>query len=142
MKYLLDTCVISEIIRPRADENVISWVQNQDEKSLYLSVLTFGEIEKGIEKSPDEARKRKLQLWLEEDLKERFKGRIIPINMDVAVKWGAIQGNTELSGKPMPAIDGLIAVSGLVHNCIVVTRNVSDMEQSAVELLNPWVKNR
>ncbi len=141
MKYLLDTCVISEIIRPRADENVISWMQNQDEKSLYLSVLTFGEIEKGIEKSPDEARKRKLQLWLEEDLKERFEGRIIPINMDVAVKWGAIQGNAELSGKPMPAIDGLIAVSGLVHNCIVVTRNVSDMEQSAVELLNPWVKN-
>ena len=141
MKYLLDTCVISEIIRPRADENVISWMQNQDEKSLYLSVLTFGEIEQGIEKSPDEARKRKLQLWLEEDLKERFEGRIIPINMDVAVKWGAIQGNAELSGKPMPAIDGLIAVSGLVHNCIVVTRNVSDMEQSAVELLNPWVKN-
>ena len=141
MKYLLDTCVISEVIKPRADKNVVSWMQNQDEESLYLSVLTFGEIEKGIEKSTDEARKRKLQLWVEEDLKKRFEGRIVPINIDVSVRWGAIQGNAELLGKPMPAIDGLIAVSGLVHNCIVVTRNVSDMEQSTVELLNPWIKN-
>jgi len=141
MKYLLDTCVISEIIKPRADENVISWMQKQDEESLYLSVLTFGEIEKGIEKSPDRARKRKLQLWVEDDLKKRFEGRILPINIDVSIKWGAIQGASELLGKPMPAIDGLIAVSGLVHNCIVVTRNVSGMEQSTVELLNPWKKN-
>jgi predicted nucleic acid-binding protein len=128
MKYLLDTCVISELIKPKADKNVISWIKNQDEASLYLSVLTFGEIEKGIEKSPDEARKRKLKLWVEDDLKKRFEGRIIPVNMDVSVKWGAIQGKVELIGKPMPAIDGLIAVSGLVHNCIVVTRNVSDMD--------------
>ncbi len=141
MKYLLDTCVISEIIKPQADENVISWIQNQDEESLYLSVLTFGEIEKGIEKSPDGSKKRKLQLWVEEDLKKRFEGRIVPINIDVSVKWGAIQGIAELQGKPMLAIDGLIAVSGLIHNCIVVTRNVSDMEQSTVELFNPWVKN-
>ena len=141
MKYLLDTCVISEVIKPRADKNVISWMQNQDEESLFLSVLTFGEIEKGIEKSPDEARKRKLKLWVEEDLKKRFEGRILPINIDVSIKWGAIQGNAELLGKPMPAIDGLIAVSGIVHNCIVVTRNVSDMKQSSAELLNPWIKN-
>ncbi|MEE9338549.1 MAG: type II toxin-antitoxin system VapC family toxin [Methylococcaceae bacterium] len=141
MKYLLDTCVISEIIKPKADKNVISWIQNQDEESLYLSVLTFGEIEKGIEKSPNGAKKRKLQLWVEEDLKKRFEGRIVPINIDISVKWGSIQGIAELQGKPMAAIDGLIAVSGLVHNCIVVTRNVSDMEQSTVELLNPWVKN-
>ena len=141
MKYLLDTCVISEVIKPRADKNVISWMQNQDEESLYLSVLTFGEIEKGIEKSPDGARKRKLKLWVEEDLKKRFEGRILPINIDVSIKWGVIQGNAELLGKPMPAIDGLIAVSGIVHNCIVVTRNVSDMNQSSAELLNPWIIN-
>ena len=140
MKYLLDTCVISEIIKPRADENVVSWMKMRDEENLYLSVLTFGELEKGIEKSPDGAKKKKLQLWVEEDLRKRFEGRIIPVDMDVSVKWGAIQGSSELQGKPMPAIDGLIAVSGLVHNCIVVTRNVSDMEQSTVELLDPWVK--
>ena len=141
MKYLLDTCVISEIIKPRADKSVISWIQSQNEDSLYLSVLTFGEIEKGIEKAADGTRKRSLQLWVEEDLKKRFEGRIIPIDLDISVKWGAIQGVAELSGKPMPAIDGLIAVSGLVHNCIVVTRNITDMEQSSVELLNPWIEN-
>ncbi len=141
MKYLLDTCVISEVIKFKPDENVISWMRNQDEECLYLSVLTFGEIEKGIEKSSDEARKRKLQLWVEEDLKKRFEGRIIPIDIDVSVKWGTVQGNAELLGKPMPAIDGLIAAAGLVHNCIVVTRNVSDMQQSRVALLNPWITN-
>ena len=141
MKYLLDTCVISELIKPRADKNVISWMQKQDEESLYLSVLTFGEIEKGIEKSPDEVRKRKLQLWVEEDLKKRFEGRIIPINIAIVAKWGMIQGSAELQGKSMPTIDALIAISGLVHNCIVVTRNVTDMQQSTAQLLNPWVKN-
>ena len=141
MKYLLDTCVISEIIKPKPDKNVISWVQDQDESCLYLSVLTFGEIEKGIEKAQDKPRKRKLQLWVEQDLKQRFINRIIAIDLDISVRWGAIQGQAELVGKPMPVIDGLIAVSGLVHDCIVVTRNISDMEQSSVELLNPWLEN-
>ncbi len=141
MRYLLDTCVVSEIIRPLPDKNVISWIQDKSENSLYLSVLTFGEIEKGIEKSPDITRKKRLRLWVEEDLKKRFEGRIIPIDLDVSVRWGQIQGIAELSGKPMPSIDGLIAVSALVHNCIVVTRNISDMEQNSAELLNPWVIN-
>ena len=141
MKYLLDTCVISEMIRPQPDNNVISWIQNKNENSLYLSVLTFGEIEKGIEKTPDVTRKRRLKLWVEEDLKKRFEGRIIPIDLNISVKWGEIQGAAELLGNPMPSVDGLIAVSGLVHNCIVVTRNISDMEHSSAELLNPWIKN-
>lgn len=140
MKYLLDTCIISEIIKPKPNKNVISWMKNVNEDSLYLSVLTLGEIEKGIEKAKDLTRKRNLQLWVEEDLKKRFEGRIIPIDLSVAVKWGAIQGAIELIDRPMPAIDGLIAVSGLVNNCIVVTRNTSDMEQSSVELFNPWVE--
>lgn len=141
MKYLLDTCVISEIIKPRPNENVISWIQNQNEDDLYLSVLTFGEIEKGIEKAPDGSRKNHLKLWVEGDLKRRFNGRIISIDMKIATRWGEIQGIAELSGKPMPSIDGLIAVSGLVNNCTVVTRNISDMEQSSVVLLNPWLGN-
>jgi len=141
VKYLLDTCVISEVVKRKPHNNVISWLQAQNEDSLYLSVLTFGEIEKGITKALSSTRKKTLQLWIEDDLKKRFKGRIIPIDLDVAVKWGSIQGASELQGKPMPAIDGLIAVSGLVHNCIVVTRNTSDMEQSSAELLNPWLVN-
>ena len=75
---------------------------------------------------------------MENDLRKRFEGRIILIDLDISIAWGSIQGSAELLGKSMPVIDGLIAVSGLIRNCIVVTRNTSDMEQSSVELLNPW----
>lgn len=139
MKYLLDTCVLSELIKKEPNKNVISWLKKQEETNLYLSVLTFGEIEKGIEKAPDEIRKKKLKLWVEEDLKQRFQGRILPIDLETSVKWGSLQGLSEQVGKPMPTIDGLIAVSGLINNCVVVTRNTSDMEQSTVELFNPWL---
>ena len=138
MKYLLDTCVISELIKPQPNRSVVSWLQSQTENDLYLSVLTFGEIEKGIEKAANEARKSKLKLWVEEDLKQRFKGRILAIDLDVCTKWGEIQARTELLGKPVPSIDGLIAISALVNNCIMVTRNVKDMQQSGVELFKPW----
>ncbi len=141
MKYLLDTCVISEVIKPKPNKNVVAWLKNKDEKNLYLSALTFGEIEKGIEKSVDGRRKNKLRLWVEGDLKQRFEGRILPVDMQVASKWGEIQGKSEVAGKPLPSIDGLIAVTGLVNNCVVVTRNVSDMQQSSVELHNPWSGN-
>ena len=139
MKYLLDTCVISEVVKPNPSDHVISWLQSQSEDDLYLSVLTFGEIEKGIEKSNNSARKKRLKLWVEDDLKKRFEGRIIPVDLAVAARWGEIQGIAELAGEPMPSIDGLIAVSGLVHHCVVVSRNISDMQQSTAELLNPWL---
>lgn len=138
MKYLLDTCVISEVIKQKPNKKVIRWLQKQEEKNLYLSVLTFGEIEKGIEKSVSEDRKKRLGLWVEEDLKQRFGGRILSIDMQVASRWGEVQGKSEIIGKSLPTIDGLIAVTGLVNNCVVVTRNISDMQQSSVELFNPW----
>lgn len=138
MKYLLDTCVISEVIKREPNKNVISWLQAQDEANLFLSILTFGEIQKGIEKHPDHNRKKKLKVWVEEDLKKRFENRIIPIDLKVVTNWGSTQGLAELAGKSMPTIDGVIAVSGLTYNCIVETRNTSDMEQSTAELFNPW----
>lgn len=139
MKYLLDTCVISELIKLEPNENVVRWLKGVDEDQLYISVLTFGEIEKGIEKLAKGSKKQILRLWLEGDLKHRFENRIIQIDLDVALKWGQIQAMTEKKGKPLPAIDGLIAVSALVNSCIVVTRNEVDMVQSTVELLNPWL---
>jgi len=141
VKYLLDTCVISEMIKSKPDKNVISWLEEQNENSLYLSVLTFGEIEKGIEKASNQIRKQKLRLWVEDDLKKRFEGRIIPISFSIAVEWGKIQRKAELLGKPMPTMDGLISVSGFVSQCTVVTRNILDMEQSLAELFNPWKKS-
>ena len=119
----------------------MAWIKSQNEDDLFLSVLTFGEIEKGIEKATDATRKRKLQLWVADDLKKRFEGRVIPIDLEVAVKWSEIQGAAELSKKPMPIIDGLIAVSGYVHDCVVVTRNTADMMQSKVALFDPWLES-
>jgi len=139
MKYLLDTCVISELVKPVPNDKVITWLSSIDESKLYISVLTFGEIEKGIEKLADGSKKKKLKLWLEDDLKQRFEGRLIPIDLKVALKWGQVQAISEQAGKALPAIDGLIAASAIANNCIVVTRNTTDMEQSSVELFNPWI---
>jgi predicted nucleic acid-binding protein len=138
MKYLLDTCVIAELVKPKPNNNVVHWLKLQVENRLYISVLTLGEISKGIEKVKDEVRKKKLHLWVENDLKERFRGRILPINEQIAMIWGQIQGQAEKQGKRMPTIDGLIAATGLAYNIIVVSRNISDMQTSGVVLLNPW----
>lgn len=140
MKYLLDTCVVSELIKKVPDVNVVSWLQQQDESDLYLSVMTFGEIEKGIQQAPSAVQKKKLRAWLE-DLRGRFDGKIIPIDIHVALKWGEVQGPLVAKGKTLPAIDSLIAVSALANDCTVVTRNISDMERSGVEILNPWVES-
>ncbi len=138
MKFLLDTCVISELIKSNPNANVVNWVRENDEEGMYLSVLTFGEIAKGIEKASDSTKKQMLQSWVENDLKERFKHKIIGLDMAIVTTWGQVQGKAELAGRPMPAIDGLIAATGITHNCIVVTRNIRDMEQSGVELIDPW----
>ena len=138
MKYLIDTCVIGEVVKPKPSIKVLSWLKKQKESKLYISVLTLGEISKGIEKVKDEKRKKELHLWLTDDLQERFTGRILPVNEQVAMTWGQVQGKAELRGKSMPAIDGLIAATALVFNMIVVTRNTSDMEESGVVLLDPW----
>lgn len=137
-EILLDTCVISELIKREPNKNIISWLQAQDEANLFLSILTFDELQKGIQKDSDQNRKKKLKIWIEEDLKKRFENRIIPIDLKVVTNWGSIQGLAELAGRTMPTLDGLIAVSGLTYNCAVATRNTSDMGQSTAELFNPW----
>lgn len=142
MRYLLDTCVISEMIRKDPSMNVLEWVGRRNEDDLYISVLTFGELHKGIERLPDAARKRRLHAWVEKELVSRFLGRILEIDLEVAIKWGAIQGRAQRAGKTMPAIDALIAATGIVHNLIVVTRKIADMEESGASLFNPWEPSR
>jgi len=138
MKYLLDTCVISEIISPKPSPKVTKWIKNEDEINFFISVLTIGELHKGIEKLDQSKRKEDLHNWVENDLKERFLTRIIDIDIETAMVWGKIQGTTERVGKPMPAIDSLIAATGITHHLTVVTRNTSDMKESGAALLNPW----
>lgn len=138
MKFLLDTCIISELIKSKPNKRVVSWIRKHDEENYYLSVLTLGEIQKGIEKVQDIERKKTLHLWVEHDLRERFRNKILAIDTKVAMIWGQIQGKAETLGKPMPTLDGLIAATALAYNLMVATRNISDMKQSGVALINPW----
>jgi toxin FitB len=140
MNYLLDTCLLSELAKSKPDEKVVDWVLSENETSFYVSVLTFGELHKGVEKLPESKKKKELQVWIENELKNRFQNRIIGIDMRVSILWGKIQCFAEKKGKPMPAIDSLIAATGIAYELTVVTRNVTDMEQSGVKLLNPWLK--
>jgi predicted nucleic acid-binding protein len=139
MNYLLDTCVVSELLKKDPDKNVLNWISELDETSLYLSVLTFGEIHKGIEKLPEGRKKDQLHKWVNSDLRERFENRILNLNLSTATTWGELEGRAELAGKPMSIIDGLIAATGIVNDLVVVTRNTKDMEQSGVSLFNPWL---
>lgn len=138
MRFLLDTCVISEVIRPNPSAKVIEWIASEDENNLFISVLTFGELHKGIERLAESKRKAELHDWVENDLKERFMSRTIEIDLQVAMTWGKIQAIAELSGRPFPAVDALIAATGIARHLTVVTRNAADMKESGVLLHNPW----
>lgn len=139
MNYLLDTCLISELAKLKPNEKVIDWVLSENETGFYVSVLTFGELHKGIEKLPVSKKKEELRIWVEDELKNRFQNRIIGVDMSVSILWCKIQCLAERKGKPMPAIDSLIAATGIAYDLTIVTRNVTDMEQSGVKLLNPWL---
>ena len=138
MKYLLDTCVISELVSKQPNSKVVEFIDGIDDEDVFLSVITIGEITKGIEKLPKTKRKQELHAWLREDLLARFSGRIIPIDNDVITEWGLLTARLELAGISIPAIDSLIAATALTHVFTLVTRNVKDFEGSGVEIVNPW----
>jgi predicted nucleic acid-binding protein len=138
VKYLLDTCLISELVKKEPNPAVVSWLDEQDEQNLFLSVLTLGELQKGISKLPAGARRDELQAWVEHDLVERFTGRIIDIDLETAQFWGRLQGESEQRGESLPVMDSLIAATATVHGLIVVTRNAKDMERCRVRVCNPW----
>jgi predicted nucleic acid-binding protein len=138
MSYLLDTCCISELVKKNPNPDVEKWIASQDEQSMYLSVITFGELRKGIEKLPDSKKKKELSRWINEDLNKRFKNRIINITMDIANKWGEILATAEKQGRSLPAIDSLLAATALVNDLTIVTRNTQDMDGSGVDIINPW----
>jgi toxin FitB len=136
--YLLDTCCVSELIRPNPDSGLISWFENTDESVMHLCVLTVGELEKGIAKLTASARRGRLEAWVRNDLAERFRGRVISIDEAVASKWGKLVGEAERSGSPLPVIDSLLAATALSHQLMVVTRNLGDFERCGARCLNPW----
>lgn len=135
MTYLLDTNVISELVKLRPNQKVVSWVNSITESELFLSSITIGELTKGIQKITDKKNKMELQLWLDQELIERFKKRILPIDILVAERWGKLLANAK---KTLPAIDSLLAATALQHSLCMVTRNVSDFQIPALDVYNPW----
>ncbi|HSK75309.1 MAG TPA: type II toxin-antitoxin system VapC family toxin [Thermoanaerobaculia bacterium] len=140
MSYLLDTCVISELASKRPQPDVVQWIDSVDPESVYLSVITIGEIRKGIEKLEASKRKETLQAWLQDELLVRFKDRLAVLDTGVLLEWGTLMGRLEKRGKPMPAVDSLIAATALHRHLILVTRNEDDFLNAGVRLLNPWKK--
>lgn len=138
MNYLLDTCVVAELIKPKPEKAVLDWIAAQAEERLYLSVLTLGELEKGIAMVQDETRERKLRQWVDQDLQQRFEGRWLGVDGPVAKRWGRLQGEAEKAGRKMPVIDGMIAATALHLGFTVVTRNTADLVASGASLVNPW----
>ena len=141
MNYLVDTCVLAELTKPTPNKKVLDWVRGAPEHGLFLSVLSLGEIQNNITRLSRSKKKKALQAWIHNDLQRRFQGRILEITAEIALTWGKVQGNAARQGHIMPAVDSLIAATGLVHGLTVATRNAQDMERSGVKIVNLWVLN-
>lgn len=138
MNYLLDTCVLSEFTRRKPDEKVIQWIDSVDEEKLFLSVITIGEIQRGIERLPESHRKTELLVWMNDGLVQRFQSRILPIDTPTMHLWGSLTAHMEHAGRPVSIMDSLIIATALHNNLIIATRNVTDFAPCGVQVINPW----
>jgi predicted nucleic acid-binding protein len=139
LKYILDTNVISELISKAPNKNVISFMNTIDESSIYLSVVTIGEINFGIHKLKSSTRKEKLLLWLNNDLLTRFENKIISLDTQTMLTWGKINNELKLLGNPMPIMDSLIAVTCIAKNMTLITRNEKDFVNLKLNVINPFL---
>ncbi len=137
MSFLLDTCTISEPKQKQPNEKILQWLDSQDESKLYLSVLTVGEIRKGITRLESSKKKAELEKWLEK-LRTRFSRRILALSERTFLVWGKMYGEFEKKGIVRPAFDSLLEATALEHDLIFVTRNVKNFQHSSVTILNPW----
>lgn len=136
--YLLDTNIPSEVMRPRPERRVEEFMREAGKDRVYLSVLSLGEIVKGIEILVEGKRRVILEAWLDEEIRPWFGERILPISAAIAERWGALSAQARLRGTPLPVVDGLIAATALEHDLTLVTRNSRDFTASGVALVNPW----
>ena len=136
--YLLDTNCLSELVRLKPERRVTAWIEAVDESLLHLSVLTFGEIRMGLAALPQSKRRTNLETWVEVELRARFFGRILPVDIAVADRWGLLAAQTKAKGKPLSIIDGLLAATSLHYNLTLVTRNTKDVIATGVATLDPW----
>ena len=138
MKYLLDTCLVSELIKRHPSRAVAAWLDEQREEDLCLSVLTLGEIQNGIARLEDGRKKARLQAWLDHDLRDRFAGRIAGITEEAALQWGRICGESLRRGRPLPVVDELIAATAIAIGATVVTRDEAVLQSAGAKTFGPW----
>ena len=136
--FLLDTNCVSELVRVKPEPRVLEWMEAADESLLHLSVLTLGEIRKGLAALPQGRRRTRLETWLEVDLRGRFSGRILPVDAAVADRWGQLAAQARRNGATLPIVAGLLAATALHYNLTMVSRNVCDFAATQVQVLNPW----
>lgn len=136
--FLLDTNVVSELVRPKPAQPVLDWVAAQAPDQLMLSAITIGELTRGIAKLAPGRRRRTLQRWIDVDLEKEFAGRILPFDHGTATVWGHLMGDGDRAGRPRPAIDAQIAATALRHRLAVVTRNSADFAGMGIRSIDPW----
>lgn len=134
---VLDTCVISEALRPEPDPRVMAWIDSLPEQLVYLPALVLGELEKGVELLPEGSKRSALRLWLEQ-LRQRFSGRILSFDEETALRWGDLSARSQAAGRRLPVTDGQLAATALQHAALLATRNVDDFRGTGVEIINPW----
>ena len=133
MSYLLDTNIVSETVRRNPNRALIAWLDQVPGEALFVSVLTLGEIRKGIEALSDKRRREKLRLWLEYELPAWFEGRVLPVDLSVADRWGRLFAEV---GRPVPTIESLLAATALHHELRLVTRNTGDFDYPGLQVID------
>jgi predicted nucleic acid-binding protein len=136
--FLIDTNIPSEMTRPSPQPSVSEWLDDADDDRLYFSVVSLGEVLKGVTLLSESKRRIQLQQWLDETLRPWFEGRVLSVNQPIAERWRVLTGQCQLKGRPLKVVDGFIAATALEHDLTVVTRNVKDFAGLGVMVFNPW----
>lgn len=136
--FLIDTNVISEVLRPAPDSNVVEWCRTTDRDQLFLSVVSLGEIRKGLTLMPVGVRRNQLEKASTALIPDWFAGRILTVTQAIAERWGVLEGERQRLGRPLHVPDAQIAATALEHGLTLVTRNVADFEHLGLSIVNPW----
>lgn len=138
MSFLLDTNVISEWVKPRPDENVVAWLADVDDEQVFLSVISFAELRRGVDLLPAGRRRDRLDDWITDDLAARFHGRVLDVDRQVADAWGRIMARSHRAGRGLEAMDAFFAATAETHGLTLVTRNGRDFQGLGILLHDPW----
>jgi len=138
VNFLLDTNIVSEWAKPRPNVGVVRWLAEADEDRTFLSVITLGELEYGVERLAAGAKRKRLEEWVGTELKERFAGRVVVIDEEIASAWGRLLAKAESLGRPMGTMDGFLGATAQVKGMTLVTRDERGFQGSGVETFNPW----